>query len=97
MFARRRGVADRGNFSGAYRERFRRCRVMADELSVEQYGVRYRLRMCAGDAGQRTEDSNRDSHARGAAAPYWRCIVHSVSMNMALLPGGVRRLSLVCL
>jgi len=31
------------------------------------------------------------------AAPYRRCIVHSVSTNIAVLPGGVRRLTLICL
>ena len=49
------------------------------------------------DAGQRKKKNNCDAGARLQTARYKRCIVHSVSMNMAVPPGGVRRLTLVCL
>jgi len=42
------------------------------------------------------KDKTGEASARCKAAPYRRCIVHSVSTNIAVLPGGVRRLTLIC-
>ena len=69
-----------------------------DEIAVDKEGVR-RPRLCLRVRGiksdQRTNRGETDS--RYLAAPYWRCIVHSVSTNITLFPGGVRRLILDCL
>ena len=94
------GVADGADAAVAYCQCLcRRC-VVDDDFAIDEYGVwrgdGLRLRAC--DAGQCKEEKRKDAgEAVASGGPYWRCMVHSVSTNIALLPGGVRRLILVCL
>jgi len=71
-----------------------------DEFRVDEYGIgRRHLRLCKRIVAteMRKKENRDDADARHGIARYWRCIVHSVSMNIALLPGGVRRLTLASL
>ena len=74
------------------------ARVIDDDLAVEEDGVGGLGVGAAGNAAWQASDRQvRPNTQAPHASAYSRCKVHSVSMNMSLAPGGVRRKTLVCL
>ena len=72
-------------------------RVLLDPGGADALGIAGDPELAARVIVERDKKDNGEARAGYGAAPYWRCMVHSVSMNMSLAPGGVRRLILICL
>ena len=96
QFAYLRRGTERGDAAVAHGQRLRRRAVEDHDLAVEQHRIG-RLRTRRTGENYRREHYDRKKKTAARDARYCRCMVHSVSMNIAVLPGGERRVVLSCL